>query len=122
MFQKTKRQMKRMFSAKKVQMLTLMLLCGTTAVMAQNSAGGLLRRYDRTGDRDRGNRQVRPHHGQTVLRHCRCSGYRRRYLGVHRHESTRNRREMKKIMMVVGACIFLIAAAQALPMFFGIGA
>jgi hypothetical protein len=25
-------------------------------------------------------------------------------------------------MMVVGACIFLIAAAQALPMFFGIGA
>ena len=39
MFQKTKRQMKKMFSAKKVQMLTLMLLCGTTAVMAQNSAG-----------------------------------------------------------------------------------
>ena len=31
--------MKKMFSAKKVQMLTLMLLCGTTAVMAQNSAG-----------------------------------------------------------------------------------
>lgn len=26
----------------------------------------------------------------------------------------------KKIMMVVGACIFLIAAAQALPLFFGI--
>lgn len=31
--------MKKMFSAKKVQMLTLMLLCGTTPVMAQNSAG-----------------------------------------------------------------------------------
>ena len=29
---------------------------------------------------------------------------------------------MKKIMMVVGACIFLIAAAQAQPLFFGIGA
>lgn len=27
----------------------------------------------------------------------------------------------KKIMMVVGACIFLIAAAQALSLFFGIG-
>lgn len=26
----------------------------------------------------------------------------------------------KKIMMVVGACIFLIAAAQALPLFFGV--
>lgn len=28
----------------------------------------------------------------------------------------------KKIMMVVGACIFLIAAANALPLFFGISA
>lgn len=26
----------------------------------------------------------------------------------------------KKIMMIVGACLFLIAAAQALPLFFGI--
>ena len=26
----------------------------------------------------------------------------------------------KKIIMVVGACIFHIAAAQALPMFFGL--
>ena len=28
----------------------------------------------------------------------------------------------KKIKMVVGACLFLIAAAQALPLFFGINA
>ena len=28
----------------------------------------------------------------------------------------------KSIMMIVGACIFLIAAAQALPLFFGISA
>ena len=28
----------------------------------------------------------------------------------------------KKMMMVVGACIFLIAAAKALPLFFGITA
>ena len=27
----------------------------------------------------------------------------------------------KSIMMIVGACIFLIAAAQALPLFFGVG-
>ena len=26
----------------------------------------------------------------------------------------------KRIMMVVGACIFLVAAAQALPLFFGL--
>lgn len=28
----------------------------------------------------------------------------------------------KSIMMLIGACLFLIAAAQALPLFFGIGA
>lgn len=33
----------------------------------------------------------------------------------------KNRQDLKKsIMMIVGACIFLIAAAQALPLFFGI--
>ena len=40
MFQKAKRLMKKLISAKKkVQMFMLMLLCGPTAVMAQNSAG-----------------------------------------------------------------------------------
>lgn len=27
----------------------------------------------------------------------------------------------KKIMMIIGACIFLVAAAQALPLFFNVG-
>jgi hypothetical protein len=32
-----------------------------------------------------------------------------------------NQQDFKKsIMMIVGACIFLVAAAQALPLFFGI--
>lgn len=39
MFQKAKRLMKRMTSAKKAPMFMLMLLCGTTVAMAQNSAG-----------------------------------------------------------------------------------
>lgn len=34
-----------------------------------------------------------------------------------------NQQDLKKsIMMIVGACIFLVAAAQALPLFFGISA
>jgi UDP-N-acetyl-D-mannosaminuronic acid transferase (WecB/TagA/CpsF family) len=34
---------------------------------------------------------------------------------------TNNQQDFKKkIMMTVGACIFLIAAANALPLFFGI--
>ena len=40
MFQKAKRLMKKLTSAKKkMQMFMLMMLCGPTAVMAQNSAG-----------------------------------------------------------------------------------
>ena len=34
---------------------------------------------------------------------------------------TNNQQDFKKNMMVVGVCIFLIAAAQVLPLFFGIG-
>lgn len=36
------------------------------------------------------------------------------------HFTIRKQILKKKIMMVVGACIFLIAAAQALPLFFGL--
>lgn len=36
------------------------------------------------------------------------------------HFTIRKQILKKKIMMVVGACIFLIAAANALPLFFGI--
>ena len=37
------------------------------------------------------------------------------------HFTIRKQILKKKIMMTVGACIFLIAAANALPLFFGIG-
>lgn len=36
------------------------------------------------------------------------------------HFTIRKQILKKKIMMVVGACIFLVAAAQALPLFFGL--
>ena len=35
------------------------------------------------------------------------------------HFTIRKQILKKKIMMVIGACIFFIAAAQALPLFFG---
>ena len=41
---------------------------------------------------------------------------RRWVLSLHNEEQD----VKKSIMMIVGACIFLIAAAQALPLFFGI--
>ena len=40
---------------------------------------------------------------------------------MHTQEFMNNQQVLKKkIMMVVGACIFLVAAAQALPLFFGL--
>ena len=45
------------------------------------------------------------------------------YLPLYCDDIAMNNEEQdvkKKIMMVVGACIFLIAAANALPLFFGI--
>lgn len=42
-------------------------------------------------------------------------------IGVDYQYVTSNQQDFKKkIMMVVGACIFLVAAAQALPLFFGL--
>ena len=42
-------------------------------------------------------------------------------IGVDYQYVTNNQQDFKKkIMMTVGACIFLIAAANALPLFFGI--
>lgn len=42
-------------------------------------------------------------------------------IGVDYQYVTSNQQNFKKkIMMIVGACIFLVAAAQALPLFFGV--
>ncbi len=82
--------MKKMFSAKKVQMLTLMLLCGTTAVMAQNSAGDYSAGTTALATVTEEIAKYVPIMVKLLLRHCRCCGYRRRYLGVHRHECVRN--------------------------------
>ena len=89
--------MKKLASAKeKMQMFMLMMLCGPTAVMAQNSAG----------DYSAGTTAL-----ATVTEEI------AKYVAMNNEEQD----VKKKIMMVVGACIFLIAAAQALPLFFGIG-
>ena len=80
-----RRLIRKTLSAKKTQMLMLMLLGGVTTVMAQNSAGD----YSA---------------GTTAL-------------------ATVTEEIAKYVpIMVKLCCIFLIAAAQALPMFFGISA
>ena len=115
-----------MFSAKKVQMLTLMLLCGTTAVMAQNSAGD----YS-AGDYSAGTTALATvteeiaKYVPVMVKLCYAIAGVVAIVGAISVYIAMNNEEQdvkKKIMMIVGACIFLIAAAQALPMFFGIGA
>ena len=54
--------------------------------------------------------------GGRPLETCRRKTTRRWGSSLHNEEQD----VKKKIMMVVGACIFLIAAAQALPLFFGL--
>ena len=98
--------MKRMFSAKKVQMLTLMLLCGTTTALATVTEE--IAKYV-----------------PVMVKLCYAIAGVVAIVGAISVYIAMNNEEQdvkKKIMMIVGACIFLIAAAQALPMFFGIGA
>ena len=108
-----------MFSAKKVQMLTLMLLCGTTAVMAQNSAGDYSAGTTALATVTEEIAKYVP----IMVKLCYAIAGVVAIVGAISVYIAMNKQDVKKkIMMVVGACIFLIAAAQALPMFFGIGA
>ena len=80
--------------------------------------------HDSLGHGDDRNRQVCALRGEAVLRH-------RRYaiagvvaivgaISVYIKMNNEEQDVKKSIMMIVGACIFLVAAAQALPLFFGI--
>ena len=110
-----------MFSAKKVQMLTLMLLCGTTAVMAQNSAGDYSAGTTALATVTEEIAKYVP----IMVKLCYAIAGVVAIVGAISVYIAMNNEEQdvkKKIMMVVGACIFLIAAAKALPLFFGIAA
>ncbi|EEX47006.1 DUF4134 domain-containing protein [Bacteroides finegoldii] len=121
MFQKAKRLMKKMTSAKKMQMFMLVLLCGTTAAMAQNSAGDYSAGTTALATVTEEIAKYVPF----VVKLCYAIAGVVAIVGAISVYIAMNNEEQdvkKKIMMVVGACIFLIAAAQALPMFFGVNA
>ena len=102
MFERINKKVKGFFSSQRMKTLALMLLVGTTAAMAQNAAG----------DYSAGTTAL-----TTVTEEI------AKYVPISVYIAMNNEEQdvKKKIMMVVGACIFLIAAAQALPLFFGIG-
>ena len=78
--------MKGICSSERIKMMSLMLLVGTTAAIAQNSAGDYTAGTTALWDCDDQIMQVCTVCGEAVLRHCRCGGCRRCYQCVYQDE------------------------------------
>lgn len=108
-----------MLSSDRLKMMAVMLLICTTAVMAQNSAGDYTAGTTALTTVTEEIAKYVP----IVVKLCYAIAGVVAVVGAISVYIAMNNEEQdvkKKIMMVVGACIFLIAAAQALPLFFGI--
>ena len=118
-FKKTMRKAADMVS-QKVAMLALMLLSAPAALMAQNTAGD----YTAGTNALTTVAEEIAKYVPIMVKLCYAIAGVVAIVGAISVYIAMNNEEQdvkKKIMMVVGACIFLIAAAQALPLFFGIG-
>jgi NADH:ubiquinone oxidoreductase subunit H len=110
---------KKLRSSQRLQMAVAMLLVGTTVAMAQNAAGDYTAGTTALGQVTTEIAKYIPY----VVKLCYAIAGVVAIVGAISVYIAMNNEEQdvkKKIMMVVGACIFLIAAAQALPMFFGL--
>ena len=124
MFNKTKNYLKKkaknVMSSGRLKAMALMLLVGCGAEMAQNSAGDYTAGTTALTQVTEEIAKYVP----IVVKLCYAIAGVVAVVGAISVYISMNNEEQdvkKKIMMVVGACIFLIAAAQALPLFFGIG-
>ena len=110
---------KKLRSSQRLQMAVAMLLVGTTAAMAQNAAGDYTAGTTALGQVTTEIAKYIPY----VVKLCYAIAGVVAVVGAISVYIAMNNEEQdvkKKIMMVVGACIFLVAAAQALPLFFGL--
>ena len=101
------------------EMAALMLLCGTAATFAQNAAGDYTAGTNALSTVTEEIAKYIPF----VVKLCYAIAGVVAVVGAISVYIAMNNEEQdvkKKIMMVVGACIFLVAAAQALPLFFGL--
>ena len=119
---KLKNAMKRIGGAVlyKVAMLAILLVSGPAALMAQNTAGD----YTAGTNALTTVAEEIAKYVPIMVKLCYAIAGVVAIVGAISVYIAMNNEEQdvkKKIMMVVGACIFLIAAAQALPLFFGIG-
>ena len=121
MFERINKKVKRFFSSQRMKTLALMLLVGTTAAMAQNAAGD----YSAGTTALTTVTEEIAKYVPIMVKLCYAIAGVVAIVGAISVYIAMNNEEQdvkKKIMMVVGACIFLIAAAKALPLFFGIAA
>ena len=108
-------------SSQRLKTMALMLAIGTTATFAQNAAGDYTAGTTALSEVTTQIAKYIPYVVKLVYAIAgvvAVVGAISVYIKMNNEEQD----VKKKIMMIVGACIFLIAAAQALPMFFGIGA
>ena len=124
MFNKTKNYLKKTakgaLSSGRLKTMALMFMVGCGAAMAQNSAGEATAGTTALTTVTEEIAKYVP----IVVKLCYAIAGVVAVVGAISVYISMNNEEQdvkKKIMMVVGACIFLIAAAQALPLFFGIG-
>ena len=121
MYKKGNKVLKRLYSSKRLKTMGLALLIGCTAAVAQNSAGDYTAGTTALSTVAEEIAKYVP----IVVKLCYAIAGVVAVIGaisVYISMNNEDQDVKKKIMMVVGACIFLIAAAQALPLFFGIGA
>jgi type IV secretory pathway VirB2 component (pilin) len=119
MFERFKKGLRGFVLSDRAKTLAILLLAGTTAVMAQNSAGDYTAGTNALTTVTEEITKYVP----IVVKLCYAIAGVVAVVGAISVYIAMNNEEQdvkKKIMMVVGACIFLIAAAQALPLFFGI--
>ena len=123
MFQKTKQLCRKAFGfvngiPTKVMMFSFMLLSGMVA-KAQNSAGD----YSAGTSALSTVAEEIAKYVPIMVKLCYAIAGVVAIVGaISVYIAMNNEEQDVKIMMVVGACIFLIAAAKALPLFFGIAA
>ena len=114
-----KRAKKALLHPGRMQMLMMMLMVGTAAAFAQNTAGDYSAGTTALGTVTTEIAKYVP----VVVKLCYAIAGVVAVVGAISVYIKMNNEEQdvkKSIMMIVGACIFLIAAAQALPLFFGI--
>jgi type IV secretory pathway VirB2 component (pilin) len=116
---KLKKLTKSLFSAGRLKTLAMMLMFGTAMTFAQNAAGDYTAGTSALATVTEEIAKYVPF----VVKLCYAIAGVVAVVGAISVYISMNNEEQdvkKKIMMVVGACIFLVAAAQALPLFFGI--